>query len=284
MKRSPEGTNRRAEQEMGEKVQESTKEFTQKSAPESEQKSRLPKLSERLGALFDLIPACAIAVDVGCDHGYIPIALVESGKCQRAVACDINRGPLEKAQENIAAAGLSGQIKTVLSNGLRNPEIYDLIRVPDAALIIAGMGGLLMIDILTNAVDLDHTFSSLILQPQSDVSAVRLWLAENGWKIHSEFALTEDGKYYEGILVRKQVQTEAISLTSEEAWFGPELLKSRNPVTREHILKQKQIRLAILEKLRDSGDARAAARRDELLGELEIIEKGLRREEFSHEV
>ena len=272
----------------------------------AEHGSRPPKLSARLGALFDMVPPCAFAVDVGCDHGYIPIALVESGKCPRALACDINAGPLAKAEENIHAAGLSEQIGTCLSNGLRNPEIYEKaaaftkmqipsektpseeafatsaerkVEIPHfckkGTLIIAGMGGLLMVDILENAVDLDSTFSCMILQPQSDVSAVRYWLIRHGWTISEETALVEDGKYYEGIKAGRTEEicedTNPVTLTPAEAWFGPVLLRMHHPDTREHMLKQRDVRREILGRLPENSEKR----RQEVLAELAIIEEGL---------
>ena len=314
MNKSPTGTNCRRTNAQG----------------TAEHGSRPPKLSARLGALFDMVPPCAFAVDVGCDHGYIPIALVDSGKCPHALACDINAGPLAKAEENIRAAGLSEQIGTCLSNGLRNPEIYEKIsaftkmqispeKTPSAeafassaqlkdeiphfckkgTLIIAGMGGLLMVDILENAVDLDNTFSCMILQPQSDVSAVRNWLVRHGWTICEETALVEDGKYYEGIkAVRtpefsegaKTGRTEAfcedikegrteeicedtnpVTLTPAEAWFGPVLLRMHHPDTREHMLKQRDVRREILGRLPENSEKRW----QEVLAELAIIEEGL---------
>ncbi len=280
--------------------------------------SRMAKLSARLGALFDLIPPCPFAVDVGCDHGYIPIALVRSGKCENALACDVRPGPLNKAEEHIRAAGLEDRIRTVLSDGLKNPEIFSRIRnfsrsagQKDPAgedkcgfagedkcgsareeklgsagenkcrkdsddedrtgtLIIAGMGGILMRDILENAPALKESFSCLVLQPQSDLSFVREWLSRNGWRIRDEFALVEDGKYYEGFAAEQG----RMVLTPEEARFGPVLLRSGNPAVRDHLLKQKEVRENILKELEESREERILSRRGELQEERILSRRG----------
>ena len=148
------------------------------------------QLSKRLRAVADLVPGGTVLADVGTDHAYIPIALVEEGKIPRALAMDINQGPLMRAEENIKAHGLEEKIEIRLSDGLEKMKKGEA-----DAVLIAGMGGLLTVRILSGKREiLDGT--TLVLQPQSDLPSVRGWLAEEGYAITAEDLVLEDGKYY----------------------------------------------------------------------------------------
>ena len=103
-------------------------------------------LSLRLQAVAEFVAKGSVPVDIGTDHGYVPLYLVESGCCPRAIAADVNEGPLKKAKEHIVAAGLEDRIETVLSDGLKNIELSD--KEASYTLILAGMGGPLMSRIL----------------------------------------------------------------------------------------------------------------------------------------
>lgn len=147
------------------------------------------QLSKRLRAVADLVPAGAVLADVGTDHAYIPIALVEEEKIPRALAMDINQGPLMRAEENIRSHGLEKKIEIRLSDGLEKMETGEADTI-----LIAGMGGLLTVRILSAGKEvLDGT---LVLQPQSDLPSVRGWLAKEGYEITAEDLVLEDGKYY----------------------------------------------------------------------------------------
>ena len=119
--------------------------------------------------------------DVGTDHGYVPIALVQGNIIPKAIAVDINKGPLERANEHIRANGLTEQITTRLSNGLE--AIHD---GEVDSIVIAGMGGELVIHILTAGETVCRSAKELILQPQSEVSKVREYVRNTGYKIVDE--------------------------------------------------------------------------------------------------
>lgn len=135
-------------------------------------------------------------VDVGTDHAYLPIYLVEQGLVARALACDINYGPIESARANIRAAGLSDKIETMQTDGLCGTEGFS----PDHILIY-GMGGELIARILSDAPWVRDGRISLILQPMSRVSFLRRWLLENGFSITGE-ALSQKEKIYQTIEAR----------------------------------------------------------------------------------
>ena len=129
--------------------------------------------------------------DIGTDHAYLPIHLLREGIISGAVACDINAGPIESARMHIAAAGFSDRIDTLLTDGLYGVEPY----APDDILIF-GMGGDLIVKILSEAPWIKNERIGLILQPMSRVSTLRRWLCENGFLITGETLSFED-KYYQ---------------------------------------------------------------------------------------
>ena len=130
----------------------------------------MAELSERLRAVADFVDDGMVLADIG-KNGYIPIALVQEGRCPRAVAMDINAGPLARAREHIAAAGLLEQIGTRRSDGMKELAIGEA----DCA-IVAGMGGALTIRILEESRAVAESMKELILQPQSELFKVRtIW-------------------------------------------------------------------------------------------------------------
>ena len=149
------------------------------------------RLSRRMKAVASMVTAGYTLCDVGTDHGYVPIALVQGNIIPKAIAVDINKGPLERANEHIRANGLTEQITTRLSNGLE--AIHD---GEVDSIVIAGMGGELVIHILTAGETVCRSAKELILQPQSEVSKVREYVRNTGYKIVDEDMILEDGKYY----------------------------------------------------------------------------------------
>ena len=138
-----------------------------------------------------MVTSARCLADVGTDHGYIPIYLVEEGIVSSAIAMDINKGPLQRASENIERHGLSGRIGTRLSDGLKAlaPGEADCV-------VIAGMGGGLVKKILTEGREALESVRELILQPQSELEEVRRFLWEQGYVTEAEEMVLEDGKYY----------------------------------------------------------------------------------------
>ena len=145
------------------------------------------ELSKRLQAVADLVTPGYTIADVGTDHAYIPIYLVEKGIVQRAVAMDINEGPLDRATEHIKENKLENQIQTRLSNGLQHLQKGEVDTV-----ILAGMGGNLMINILNEDFNKTNSLKECILQPQSEVFKVRTFLLEKGFLFIEENMVLDD--------------------------------------------------------------------------------------------
>lgn len=151
------------------------------------------KLSLRLQAVADFVTNGNRVADIGTDHGFLAIYLIQSGRCPHAVAMDVRKGPLQRAREHIAAAGLTDRIDTRLSDGAAA-----LAPGEAESAVIAGMGGLTVIQILEAAKAAQGWLGlrEWILEPQSDLAKVRRYLWENGFSINRENLVLEDGKYY----------------------------------------------------------------------------------------
>lgn len=223
------------------------------------------QLSKRLSAVASMVTEGNRLVDVGCDHGYLPLYLYLNKKIPSAIAMDVRPGPLSRAREHIAEYGLEKYIETRLSDGLSalSPGEGD-------TLTVAGMGGPLMERILMAKEEVRESFQELILQPQSDIPHFRRFLREIGWEIIEEEIVLEDGKFYpmmKAVRGEAQIIPEEMPYTPEEA-FGGLLLKKRHPVLKLYLERELRIRNGILEKLRE---AAADDRRKEIEEERSLI-------------
>ena len=167
------------------------------------------RMSARLLAVADMMgnvyngASCALArrfecvADVGCDHGYVSIYLVQKGIAKRAIAMDVRQGPLSMAKENISQMGLSDRIDTRLSDGLT------CLKDGEAdGLVIAGMGGRLIMSILEHLDISSLRIKMALLQPQSELELFREYLGSKGYGIIDERIVLDDGKYYFPMLVQ----------------------------------------------------------------------------------
>ncbi len=149
------------------------------------------ELSPRLLKIASLVPYGATLADVGTDHGYIPLYLFENKKITHAIAMDVNPMPLKKAEDNITAAGYAEFCEFRLSDGVEKLNIDEADTI-----VIAGMGGLLIRDILARGNDVIGQNTRLLLQPMIAAPELRLYLFENGFLIEDEYVVREENKYY----------------------------------------------------------------------------------------
>ena len=187
------------------------------------------ELSARLEAVAKMVTKGNRVCDVGCDHGYISIYLVKNGISPYVYAMDVNKGPLERAEEHIVMYGLEDKIETILSDGL-----VALGERKSDTLICAGMGGRLVVKILTEGMEKVKKMQEIILQPQSELHLVREYLRQQGFYIDKEDMVFEDGKYYPmmHILVHSDKKNEDSPVEDK---FGPVLLREKHPVLREFL-------------------------------------------------
>ena len=132
--------------------------------------------------------------DIGTDHGYLPCFMVENGLCRKAFACDIAEKPLESAQKHIKEQGLEDKIQTILANGLENVPLDEITDI-----VIAGMGGEMIVSILENCDKIREKKVNLVLQPMTKWDILRRWLYENGFQVTRELACTE-GKFVYSVM------------------------------------------------------------------------------------
>ncbi|MDF7671980.1 class I SAM-dependent methyltransferase [Lactobacillus sp. ESL0701] len=178
----------------------------------------------RLNTLAQMVDQGARVADIGTDHAYLPIALVQSGKIDYAIASDIAQGPLDNARDDIAQAGLEKQIDVRLGAGLVTITHEDKIDT----VVIAGMGGKLMTEILTAAWQNGFQFNTLVLEPNVGEPGVRKWLVDHNYQVVAEDLIEEAGHTYE-LIKAIQVKTP-VKLSSAEIFFGPLILQTKNPV------------------------------------------------------
>ena len=179
-------------------------------------------ISKRLELVASFVPQGATLLDVGSDHAYLPIELVERGQIEGAIAGEVVEGPYQSAVKNVEAHGLKEKIQVRLANGLAAFEEVDQVSV----ITIAGMGGRLIARILEEGLDKLANVERLILQPNNREDDLRIWLQDNGFQIVAESILEEAGKFYE-ILV---VEVGQMKLSASDVRFGPFLSKEVSPV------------------------------------------------------
>ncbi len=231
------------------------------------------KLSKRLETVASFVKKGSSIADVGTDHGYIPIALMERGWAVKAVAMDVRPGPLKRARCHIRERGLEEKIETRLGDGVKT-----LARGEADTVIIAGMGGELVIHILEEGRALWDTVDQWILSPQSDLDKVRRYLEQEGFVIAREDMTREDGKYYtvmEAVrpCVREKLVTEELPELREAGYlYGAGLIRGRHPVLLEFLEREERQVREILKSLEAQEGARAAARKEELTRKLSWIE------------
>lgn len=243
--------------------------------------------------------------DIGCDHAFVSIYLIQHGIADMVIAADVNPGPLETAKSNIMRYGIS-----MSENSMNNPD-NDLsgVNIADSdigiinirlsngfekikkgetdAAVIAGMGGKLVISIIEGA-DVFVPGYKLILSPQSDVPEVRLYLLEHGFKLIDEDMICEDGKYY-NIICAEFVSASPLSADGEDCVgimqtpkndsekqvlikYGENLIKKKDSVFKEYLEKRKRSLGMIYDNLAEPCSQLVVTRREEIKKEMDEIE------------
>ena len=216
--------------------------------------------------MASMVTTGGILADIGTDHAYVPIALVQRQKIKGAIAMDINEGPLARAQEHIRAARLEEYIQTRLSDGAEA-----LLPNEADSILIAGMGGELILHILTEGESVCSTAKELILQPQSEIHKVREYLRQHQYKIEDEDMVCEEGKYYPMMRAVKTEQDETWNrlndLTAARRKSDPStpilicLLRNGNPVLRRFLVRQHGQLTQILQTLEAQKESEQIIRR-----------------------
>lgn len=176
-------------------------------------------MTSRLNEIFSLLPDCKVFADIGCDHGYVAKAMLDSGKCKEAIVSDISEKCLEKAKTLLKRYAERGVVKSVVSDGFEKVIGCDLA-------LIAGMGGEEICSIIEKAKSLPE---KLVIQPMKNCDKARLCLINSGYKIERDYIFKSAGKFYDLILA---VKGKGV-LTEEEILFGKDNLTGNNKAFKE---------------------------------------------------
>lgn len=227
-------------------------------------------MSERMRKVAEYVPVCGTVADIGCDHGYVSIYLLDQMIAEYVIAIEVRDGPLRRVQEHCIQAGLHDRMECRLSDGLDSIASGEL----DCA-ILAGMGGMLMLDILERGRKSHVLPPELVLQPQSDLSKIREYVQKIDYGIQKEAFLCERGKYYTVIKVgRESLGTEEPVYTEVELEYGRYLLQHRDSVLQEYLdveyRNQEKIRELLLRELEQSPTDKLKCRKQSLEHQMEI--------------
>lgn len=228
------------------------------------------KLSPRLYAIASQVPSGARVADIGTDHAYIPIYLVQNKIVQHAIASDVRQGPVDKAIRNVIRYGLANHIDVRLGNGLEKIKNNEVDTV-----ILAGMGGVLMTEILSNALPLLQTIQTLILQPNIGPEEVRKWLEKERYKIINEELVEENNKLYNII-----VAAHGYEKIEKELYYyvGKKLIEKQNPLLNKFLDAKINELNKIIDELNHHSSANALVRLQECKERLQQY-KALRQEQ-----
>lgn len=228
-----------------------------------------PQLSPRLSKIAELIGSCRCLADIGTDHAYLPVSMCMSGKAQRAIASDIRRGPLEHAAGTVRAYHANDKISLRLGTGLETLEPNEADTV-----VIAGMGGLLISNILNEGTDKLSSADKIILQPMTAVPELREYLWQNRWSIENEVLAREDDKIYNILSVRTpSADTPVYTPTAAELYLGKSLIDNRPEHFSEYLQKKKSKLENMLCGLGRTSSAEALAKAEYCRGILSEIQR-----------
>lgn len=225
------------------------------------------QLSDRLTMVAEFVTQGSRVADIGCDHAHTSIYLIEKGIAVKSIAMDINKGPLQRAKENIARYGYEDRITTRLSDGAKELEPGEV-----DTLLISGMGGLLMNKILSDSIEVVKAAKELVLQPQSEIALVRKYIHKLGFSIEKEAMLMEDEKYYIAIKAVKAVEAYDKEIFYR---YGKVLLEERDTVLEQFLENGKASYEKIVKEISKSESQKTQERCKELKEELRYIEEAL---------
>ena len=229
------------------------------------------RISDRLRIVAHMCDKGAVVADIGTDHGYLPIYLVQEGIAPSAIAMDLRKGPLEKAKKHICDNCLEDRIQTRLSDGLEK-----LSKNEADIITICGMGGRLIADIVTKGKDVITQNTLLVVSPQSEVGEFRHFLVSQGFEIEDEQMLKEDGKYYFIIKCRKSEESVCSEFSETQYQYGWKLLDSKDKTLYEYLIKEKETNEGISNSIKkDESNPTVKLRLQQLSQKNNIIMKAL---------
>lgn len=225
------------------------------------------KISNRLLTIIDFVPKNSIVVDIGTDHGYIPVYLIKNNISKKVIATDISEESLIKGKEYIEEQSLEDDIDTRVGDGFQVLKPFEA----DTA-IIAGMGGLLIADIIDNRKDISRTITNFILQPMVASNKLRKYLYNNSYEIINEKLVKEGENFYEIIYAKKGKEFIEKDIFFE---IGKKLIENRDPLLEEFINYKIKLNTDILNKIDNITSLKSIERRKALTNEIKEYQEVL---------
>lgn len=209
-------------------------------------------IGTRLETIAALVPQGSKVADIGTDHAYLPVWLMEQGKITEAIAGDIAAGPCQAARNTVAMYGLKDKIDVRQGSGLEvlQPGEADCIT-------IAGMGGSTIISILEASMDVAVSAKTLVLQPMAGAAGLRRWLVEHGWRLADEELVDDPPHFYEIICA---VRGDDRNYSDAEYLVGPCVLQKRHALLGKQLARQLQGCRQLLENMGRSERAKESAK------------------------
>ncbi len=233
------------------------------------------QLSKRLQAVADMVTFGSRVADIGCDHAYVSIYLIEHEISPHIIAMDVNQGPIDRAKDNIVKYGYENRIETRKSDGLEKLNAGEADTI-----LIAGMGGALTVQILTDRLEVLQSVKELVLQPQSETEKVRHMLQEQNFLIIDESMIKEDGKYYVMMKAvhadrKAEPQADYILKKPEHFHYGRMLLEQKHPVLKEFLQWEYNLCEGIMQSLLQERTDHIRQRQKEIMDRMRLIQSGL---------
>lgn len=200
--------------------------------------------------------------DIGTDHGYLPVSLLKENRISKAIACDINKKPLEKAKKVISESGFENCIETRLGSGLSVLEPGEV-----EAFVMSGMGGLLIRDLLEANCEVAGRIKKMILQPMNNQAVLRRYLETHGYRIIHEDLAREDERVYEVIVAKPG---DMVIMNPLEYDLGYQFIQRKHPLLKSLINRKISLEEKILENTRGKDTSYA---KKQFLNSLLYIEK-----------
>ena len=193
-----------------------------------------PRLDDRLKSVADFIPPCKVFLDVGTDHAFLPVYLLKNKITEFAIASDLRKGPLDSAKKTALHFCVTDKISLRLGSG------FETVRESEVqAAAVAGMGGILISELLKASENIVRKIETIVLQPMTAAYELRVFLYQNGYTVADEVLAKDGNKIYTVMKVHPHAQKKNEPLSEAELYIGRHILKKDGEIYRE--FKQRQL-------------------------------------------
>lgn len=223
------------------------------------------EISNRLKCVASMIDKCNSIADIGTDHGYLPIYLIENAVCDTAIASDIKKGPLNKAKINIKKYNMEEKIQCRLGAGLNTIKENEV----DSA-VISGMGGNLISDIIDNDLEVFKSLKYAVLQPVQNPEVLRKYLYGKGFNIIDEELCIDENKYYE--IIKVEYNNNVVIKDDIYYEISEKLIEKKHPLIRQYIEYKINKNRHIIDNI-DLCNSNAIKRKEELVYKNHILKE-----------